>query len=62
MWLGGCGDGRLDYELVLLMDLINFALLSFLEFGHFDTFPDGVRGGLKIKIKVHLSPVGGSRG
>ena len=45
MWLGGCGDGRLDYELVLLMDLINFALLSFLEFGNFDTFPDGVRGG-----------------
>ena len=39
----------------LLIDLINFALLSLAVFGHFDTFPDGWVGGGKIKNKDHLS-------
>ena len=48
----------------LLNKLINFALLSLVEFDHFDTFPGwvgvggrvGVGGWGKIEIKDQLSP------
>ena len=43
----------------LLTKLTNFAFLQIANFGHFDTFPDGWvggwLGGVKIKIKDHLS-------
>ena len=40
----------------LLTKLTNFAFLQIANFGHFDTFPDGWVGAVKIKIKEHLSP------
>ena len=40
----------------LLTMLTTFAFLQIANFCHFDTFPDGWVGEVKIKIKDHLNP------